>query len=167
MSKLPLRLRVHRALTEAIERVNPDNPDHSFQYDMRDRVFRGRLRYGEGDPIPMISILEAPIPLDVRESRGANPNSTGEWELLVQGFVDDDAHNPTDPAHMLMAEVKVVLAEEKKRDRGGNILGLEGRVVDMAIGQGSVRPPDDISDKAFFWMTLTLRLAERLDDPYF
>lgn len=165
MSKEPFRLRVLKALTVTLEGVNPDN---GYENDMRNAVFRGRVRYGPKDPIPMISILEAPIPLDVIQSRGANPNSSGSWELLIQGFVKDDPKNPSDPAHHLMAEVKAVLALEKLRrnDRQPNMLGLEGRVMEMQIGQGSVRPPDEVSDKAFFWLTLTLRLAETLDKPY-
>lgn len=161
--RMPFRLRVLKALSACLETVNPPN---GYQFDMRGRVFRGRIRYGDNDPIPMISILEAPIPLDVVQSRGANSSSTGVWELLVQGFVPDDSVNPTDPAHHLMAEVKSVLAKEKIRDRGHNMLGLSGRVVEMEIGQGSVRPPDEATDKAFFWLTLSLRIGEDLLDPY-
>ncbi|MEL4071754.1 hypothetical protein WKW50_16540 [Ochrobactrum sp. GPK 3] len=162
----PFRLRVLKALSRLLETINPDvYPD--FRHDMREAVFRGRIKYGADDPLPMLSILEAPIPLDVIQSRGANPNSSGQWELLIQGFVKDDHKNPSDPAHLLMAEVKAVLAAEKLNNNGNNLLNLGGRVVDMQIGQGSVRPPDDVSDKAFFWLTLTLRLAERLDQPYY
>ncbi|MEN3144652.1 hypothetical protein ABDF71_21920 [Ochrobactrum sp. WV_118_8] len=165
MSIDPFRLRVLKALTQTLEEVNLDN---GYAHDMRKAVFRGRVRYGPRDPIPMLSILEAPIPLDVIQSRGANPNSSGPWELLIQGFVKDDPKNPSDPAHHLMAEVKAVLALEKLRrnDREPNIFGLGGRVMEMQIGQGSVRPPDEVSDKAFFWLTLTLRIAETLDKPY-
>lgn len=165
MSKEPFRLRVLKALTVTLEGVNPDN---GYEHDMRKAVFRGRVRYGPKDPLPMLSILEAPIPLDVIQSRGANPNSSGPWELLIQGFVKDDSKNPSDPAHHLMAEVKAVLALEKLRrnDRQPDMFGLGGRVLEMQIGQGSVRPPDEVSDKAFFWLTLTLRIAETLDKPY-
>lgn len=165
MSTDPFRLRVLKALTKTIEGVNPTD---GYEHDMRNKVFRGRMRYGPKDPIPMISILEAPIPLDVILSRGANPNSSGDWELLVQGFVKDDPKNPSDPAHHLMAEVKAVLAMEKSRRNGRqpDMLGMDGRVFEMQIGQGTVRPPDEVSDKAFFWLTLTLRLAETLDKPY-
>ncbi|MBK3745541.1 hypothetical protein G3A39_41000 [Paraburkholderia aspalathi] len=163
MNETPFRLRVLHGLTKVLEGVNPDN---GFQFDMRNSVFRGRVKYGPKDPIPMISILEAPIPLDVLRSKGENPNSTGEWELLIQGFVKDDFVNPSDPAHHLMAEVKAALAAEKRRDNIYNMLGMEGRVVEMYIGQGTVRPPDDATDKAFFWLTLTLKLVEFLTEPY-
>ena len=130
-------------------------------------MFRGRIKYDDGDKLPFASILEAPIPLEVVQSRGDNDKSTGGWELLIQGFVDDDKRHPTDPAHHLMAEVKAVLVKDKRADRAKNMLGMRGRVFEMYIGQGAVRPPDEASDKAFFWLTLTLNMAEDLADPYY
>lgn len=164
----PFRLRVLMALTEVIERIYPDNPDRPFdhEFDLRGRVFRGRNRFGTDDPLPMVSILEAPIPLETLMGQNTNVHNAGPWELLIQGFVEDDKDNPSDPAHRLMAEVKAIIVREKKRDRGNNIFGMGNRVHEILIGQGSVRPPDEASDKAFFWLTLTLRLAENLEDPY-
>lgn len=156
----PFRLRVLKALSAALEEVEFEGGT------MVGKSFRGRVVYGDDDPLPMLSVLEPPIPLDVLFSKGDNTHSTGPWELLVQGFVKDDPQNPTDPAHHLMATTKARLVQEKRRDRGKNILGMEGRVVEMFIGQGSVRPADDISHRAFFWLTLTLRLAENLEDAY-
>ena len=159
----PFRLRVLKALSASLEEVNPTN---GYQHDMRNRVFRGRIIYGPKDPLPMISILEAPIPLETLIARGAQHSSAGPWELLVQGFVKDDFQHPSDPAHHLMAEVKAQLTKEKRRDRGHNALGMSGRVAEMLIGQGSVRPPDEATDKAFFWLTVTLVVGEDLSDPY-
>ena len=65
-----------------------------------------------------------------------------------------------------MAEVKAVLVKNKRAERGNNILGMGGRVVEMTIGQGSVRPSDEASDKGFFWLTLTIRVVENLEEPY-
>lgn len=162
----PFRLRVLKAVTAAIEAVNPTTEGFVYRHDLRGKVKRGRLIYGTDDPVPLVSILEPPIPLDVVRSRGDNPNSTGPWDLLIQGWATDDHDNPTDPAHALMAEVKRALIIEKQRDRGLNILGLGGKVVELNLGQGVVRPPDQVSDKAFFWLFLTLTLAENLKDPY-
>lgn len=170
---VPFRLRVLRALSAVIENVNPTNTfidenglEQPFAYDLRGKVFRGRLKYGAKDPIPMISILEAPIPQEPNVARGENTKSTGPWEILVQGFVDDDPENPTDPAHDLMAAVKYVLVESKRQDRGNNMLGMNNQVFEAHIGQGSVRPPDEVNDRAFFWLVLTLRVAEDLEKPY-
>lgn len=160
---VPFRLRVLKNLTAVIENVNPIN---GFYHDLRGRVFRGRGRFGDDDPVPMVSILEAPIPQEGIETGGAKGGASGLWEILVQGFVEDDRQNPSDPAHHLMAEVKAVLVASKMKDRGHNALDLGGRVVEMFVGQGTVRPPDDPSSEVFFWLTLTLRLGEDLENPY-
>lgn len=156
----PFRLRVLKALTEALEEVE------FLGETMAGKSFRGRLVYGDDEVLPMFSILEPPIPLDVLFSKGDKALSTGLWELLIQGFVPDDHENPTDPAHHLMALTKARLVQEKRRDKGSNILGMKGRVVEMFIGQGSVRPADEVSARAYFWLTLTLRLVENLEDAY-
>jgi hypothetical protein len=162
-TRIPFRLKVLVALTEALRGVNPTN---GYEFDVSESVFRGRIKYGEDDPLPMISILEAPIPADPIETRGQNHMSSGAWELLIQGFVEDDDIHPTDPAQCFMAEVKAALVAEKERDRGNNILGMQGRISEMYIGQGSVRPADEASDKGFFWLTLTLRVVDNLRSPY-
>lgn len=166
----PLRLRILKALTTSLLQITPANgyrldlgPNNKFK---RGKVFRGRLRYGPNDPLPMLSIIEAPIPLDPALTRGENVKSTGAWELLIQGFVDDDFENPTDPGHDFMAQVKHRLVYEKQRDRGHGILGGNLGISEMLIGQGAVRPPEDTTEKAFFWLTLTIRFAENLDKPY-
>lgn len=169
----PFRLRVMKALTATLEGINPTRTftdetgaQKPYDFDMRGKVFRGRLKYGAKDPIPMISILEAPIPQEPNVARGENTKSTGPWEILIQGFVDDDPVNPTDPAHLLMAAVKTVLVEEKRRDRGNNMFNLSNRVFEMHVGQGSVRPSDEVNDRAFFWLVLSLRVSEDLEKPY-
>lgn len=168
----PFRLRVLKGLTGAITKVTPAN---GYKHDLSKSVFRGRSIYGESDPLPMISILEPPIPLEVIMGKADNTKSTGNWELLIQGFIDDDRENPSDPAYHLMGEVKRALVAEKERSRGMNIFGMgpqgdlgpsENRVLDLLIGQGSVRPADEVSAKGYFWLTITLKLAENLRDPY-
>lgn len=156
----PFRLVVLKKLSAVLgEIVYEDTP-------MVDRVFRGRTIFGADYPLPMLSILEPPIPIEVMMRANDNLTSMGKWELLVQGFVPDDHENPTDPAHRLMAVVKARLVQERKRENGRNILGMNGRVTNLSIGQGSVRPPDDVSDKAYFWLVLTLQLVEHLERPY-
>jgi hypothetical protein len=46
------------------------------------------------------------------------------------------------------------------------IFGLGNFVIGMRIGSGVVRPPDEISAKAYFWLTITLDMVEDLADPY-
>lgn len=160
---IPFRLRVLKSVTHVIEGVTPNN---GYHHDLRGKVFRGRVRYDRDDPIPMISILEAPIPEDAAQGTGENVASYGNWELLIQGFVDDDRVNPSDPAHHLMAEVKSVIVKEKLRSYGDDLFGMDNRVRSMSIGQGSVRPSDDPTAEAFFWFKLTLNVVEDLESPY-
>lgn len=159
----PFRLRILKALTEALEEINPDN---GYTHDLRGSVFRGRDIFGEGDPLPMVSILEAVDEKAQLAPPKAGGTQAGPWELLIQGFLDDDLLHPTDPAHRLMAEVKKRLAQEKVRERQRNILGMGGKVADLNISPGVVRPPDEDSAKAYFWLRLTLEVVENLLDPY-
>lgn len=153
-----LRLRVLKALTSAIE----DGNDAV----LKDKVFRGRTVYGETDPTPMVSILEAPIPLDAVKSSNGNPNQTGPWELLIQGWAEDDRKNPTDPVHRLMGEVKKTLVEQRRLQDGFGILGMGKFVTKLQVGQGSCRPADEVSSRAYFWLIVTLTICEKLDDPF-
>lgn len=163
----PLRLEIQKRLSDALKEVTPGN---GYVSDVSASVFRGRLIFGEGDPLPMVSILEAPIPLDQLEPPEDATLSSGRWELVVQGFVADDRQNPTDPAHVLLADVKKRLAVEKKKSLNrlpeDGILGLGRFVTNLYIGSGVVRPPDEISAKAYFWLTISLDLAEDLEEPY-
>jgi hypothetical protein len=155
------RLRVLKAVTTAIQQITPAN---GYQHDLSQAVFRGRTMFGETDPLPMVSILEAPLQPDqlpVPKNAGAN---LGDWELLIQGFVVDDYLNPTDPAHALLAEVKKALAVQMARR--DNILGLGSKVDRLSLGTGTCRPADDISGKAYFWLPLIVRMVEDLDDPF-
>lgn len=165
MATEPLRLRILKKLSSILEGA-------TFEYTgmpsttLAGKVFRGRVVFGNDDPLPMLSILEVPIPLDQVPSPPDSTYSTGRWELLVQGFVEDDPNNPTDPAHWLMAQVKKVLAEERKKNRDFNLFDMGKKVTNFWVGAGVVRPPDEISAKAYFWLNVTLELVEDLADPF-
>lgn len=171
-----LRLRILRALTVLLEGVETlafgiTDVSGSPLSSLAGRVFRGRVIFGEKDPIPMLSILEVPIPLDQIASPPDSSYSSGTWELLIQGFVKDDVDHPTDPAHVLMAAVKKRLAGARRQNRklgqpGYGILGMADFITGMRIGSGVVRPPDEVSAKAYFWLNLSLDIAEDLGDPF-
>lgn len=157
----PFRLRIQRALSELFKTITPDN---GYFHDLSEAVFRGRDKFGEEDPVPMVSILEDP-----REVENESPNESatavrGPYSLIIQGWVQDDPVNPTDPAHWLMRDVKRALAPEiRKRGAPGGILGLgTGKpcIDALKISGGVVRPPDHLSIKAYFWLKLTLVLVE-------
>lgn len=168
----PFRLRVQIAICEALKTITPANGYQSDFSDFEDdagrvqeRVFRGRDLYGDNDPIPMISVIEDPRPLEQLEDIGVR---AGDYRLLVQGFVDDDKDHPTDAGHYVAAEIVKRLTEEK-RDTF-NILGFGGKqpcVLKMTFGSPVVRPPDNvISDVAFCFIPLTLKLAENIEQPF-
>lgn len=168
MATEPLRLRILKKLTTILEGATFEYPysGGTVNTALTGKVFRGRVIFGDSDPLPMLSILEVPIPLDQVPSPPDSPYSTGRWELLVQGFVEDDPENPTDPSHWLMAETKRVLAEERKKNRDFKLFDMGKKVKNMWIGAGVVRPPDEISAKAYFWLNVTLELVEDLADPF-
>lgn len=170
----PLRLEIAKRLSDVLREITPAN---GYVYDFSgaegteaNKVFRGRAVFGDGDPIPMLSILESPIPLDQLPSPVDSGFNAGSWELMIQGFVEDDKQNPTDPAHIAMADVKKRLAVEGKKvaamkDQDGPF-GLLRHVTKITIGTGVVRPPDEISAKAYFWLLIVLDIVEDITDPY-
>ena len=158
----PFRLKVMKALTLALEEIAVAD---GYQHDLAGRVYRGRVMFGERDPIPMLSILEVPLPLDQIVSPRDATASAGGWDLMIQGFVEDDAKNPTDPAHRLLADVKKRLALEKRRVTLGEVFGINA-ISGIRIGPGVVRPPDEVSAKAYFWLGLVIEMVEDLADPY-
>lgn len=166
----PFRLRVLKGLTACLQQITIAN---GYKFDLAQNVFRGRTVYGESDPLPLISILEPPLPIDQLRSPEQSTASSGEWDIMIQGFVKDDPENPTDPAHLLMADVRKALAQERKKRARRNMprifnLDPESKhlVEDVFVGPGVVRPADDISAVAYFWLTITLRLVEDLESPY-
>lgn len=176
----PFRLRVQIALVTSLASISTAD---GYTYDLAGKVFRGRDMYGDSDPLPMVSILEPPLPIDQVISPQLSKSSLGDWDLLVQGFCSDDPENPTDPAHMLLADVKRKLTEEKVRTapdtRGqsdpfgmGRSQIVEGKAIGntvsgLIIGPGVVRPPEAaISNKAYFWLGLTLKITEDTARPF-
>lgn len=167
----PLRLHLLRRLTEELEKITTAN---GYAHDLGDAVFRGRAVFGHDDPLPMVSILEAP---DERVWLEAQPDGSAHgkaWVLLVQGWAEDDSRHPTDPAYVLLADVQRRLAE-LKAEGAANFLGpWQGReigrggspVTEVQIGAGICRPPDELSDKSHFWLTLTLMVVDDLQAPY-
>ena len=177
----PFRLRVLKALTASLKEITPAN---GYQSDLSDftaadglpseRVIRGRDSFGNSDDLPFLSILEDFRPEDQKQGETSGPSGpqgvpgAGEWRLLIQGFVSDDPHHPTDPAYVLAADVIKALVL-LKRERY-NILGLGSVmpcVTKLNFKQPVVRPADgEVSSTSFFFITLTLGLAENLENPF-
>ena len=171
MASEVLRIRILKKLQTVLEGVDCarfaiTDESNAPLADMTGRVARGRLIFGEKDPVPMISILEVPIPLDQIVPPPDSTYSNGTWELLIQGFAKDDPEHPTDPAHVLMAATKQRLAEEKRKNRDFKLFGMGDKVTGLRIGAGVVRPPDEVSAKAYFWLNLSIDVVEDLFDPF-
>lgn len=140
--------------------------------DLSGVVFRGRQRYGAGEPCPMVNLSQAPN-IDI-ENNGAGDGRrrSSNKTYLIQGWVPDDFVNPTDPAHELMAEVKMALSVILDMDSEHYMLKSyhpQGRpmVSNMNVSTGLVRPPESgISDKAYFWLPVNFELVENIADPY-
>lgn len=180
MASDPFRLRVLKALTDTIKAVTISN---GYEIDLGDfvdadtgltqaRVFRGRTMFGDNDPLPMVAILEDPrgqdTPPQPQHTSGA---AVGTMRLLIQGFVQDDKDHPLDPAYIASSQIVKALALQKAPKptfSGPDILGFNGRVQSMTIEQPVHRPADnEISEKAYFVLGVTLSLVEKLDDPFF
>ena len=146
-----------------LETITPAN---GYGHDLSGKVFRGRDIFGYTDPLPMLSILEQIEEEEQRPTPAAGATAAGNWTLNIQGFVADDRDNPTDPAHHLMAEVKQRLIEERIRDHQRDIFGMGKVVTELRLSHGVVRPADEISDKAYFWLRMTLGVVENLNQPY-
>lgn len=164
MADEPLRLRILKAITTCLQEITPDN---GYVYDLSESVFRGRTIFGDGDPLPMVSILEPPVDLDQLRVPDGGDTISGPWNLLIQGFVEDEKDNPTDDAHLLLADVKKRLGLEMRKSRDFDLLGLGKHVTRLQLSPGVVRPPDnEVSSNAYFVLSVTLNVVECLANPY-
>jgi hypothetical protein len=150
-----------------------------YDFDLANRVFRGRRVYGDSDPIPMVSIVEHLNPDIVVNTAGQNSRVREEtWILLVQGWVDSakDAF-PTDEAYQLKANVEKRLFRlvDTNEPGGGDpmypdeyMLGLYGKSISgISIGPGITSGPrEGVSSKAFFYLPVGIGLIMDLSDLF-
>lgn len=170
----PFRLQVLDRLTDLIRTVTPAN---GFFYDLsaEEAVVRGRLFIGDDEPVPMVALNEPPLAIEQIRSAPQNPNSAGDWDILIQGWAKTSLgeNGGTDNAYVLAAEVRQVLASEKKKPSGRpgsgsgpDFLGFGPKILDMRVGAPVVRPPDETSAKACFYLILTLQISEDMTKPF-
>lgn len=184
-TEAPFRLKVLMNMTESFESISRSA---GYNFDMAENVIRGRNRFGPNDPLPLISILEPPVQPDEIPTPNEIGIFAGNWQILVQGFLPDDFKNPTDMGYYLLADVKRILGEERTRyvpnaaqqsDRFRNPFGMgryrEGLdserkanwIESLNFGVGVVRPADEVvSDKAYFWLPVTLKIYEDTLNPF-
>lgn len=164
-----IKLQVLKELTAHLEGITLAN---GYQHDLKGKVFRGRAVLGANEQVPILNILETPSPLDGFFADEQKTRRLDTLVLLVQGWAEDDARNPTDPVYPLLADVQrrlsdiVSLDEGTNRPRWPGVYMLKGLISDMDIGQDAVRPAQEgVSAKAFFYMPIRITLPVNLIDP--
>lgn len=151
------RLRVMRHFTDGIETALPELQSVSF----------GIATYGETDPLPLVSLIEDPREQPATETQVPAKGHLVPWRLLVQGFVEDDAGEPTAPAYNLAGQIMQTVSELAVA--GEDVLSPQrkvNRVEQIKIGAPIVRPPDEFSSKAYCWIPITLDLFETPSQPF-
>jgi hypothetical protein len=161
-----LRLTILKDLTALLQGITLAN---GYQHDLSTSVFRGRMSFSDDTALPCVSILEPLNPDREPLVTDQGMRQKDNWVLLIQGWVEDDHENPTDPAHLLMADVKKRLALAMQTDLShipNPLYMLGGKVVGVYVEPGTVRPADENSVRAFFFLRIVLQVVEHLDDPY-
>jgi len=176
----PTKLTILKALVDGLKTITSAN---GYESDLSDfdpgdgndtaRIYRGRAFFGDGDPIPMISVLEAASETDlINDTLADLPTSEYWWPLILQGWVVDDPLNPTDPVYPLLADVRKYLATQlKARSSDGwrNIFGLHEHTYGLTgirFGSGTVRPANELSAYAGFHLMLELCIVDKADEAY-
>lgn len=181
----PFRLKVLKQMTLSFEQ---NVQGSEFNYSLSGRVFRGINKFGTEVEVPFLSILEPPVAADELPTPDASGHFRGNWNLLLQGFLENDRKNPTDPGYYMLCDVKKRLGMERTRlvegaandgDRFRNPFGMgkhrDGIATDrksnyiegISFGLGVVRPPDEtVSDTAYFWLPVTLKIVEDTLNPF-
>lgn len=164
-----IRLRILEAITQHLQGVTTQN---GYYHDISKSVFRGRAFFGTGDPLPMVSILEGK---GSEFGEFADDNSSKRKDdliIMVQGFVEDDKNNPTDPAYRLLSDVERRLSDIIATDVQGKALypgvyNLRGLITYFRMASPVVRPPEEgLSSKAFFYLPVRVGLAVDLTQPW-
>ena len=168
----PFRLRIQKALSVALRQIHPEN---GFLCDLTEaaRVARGRRYLSADIPLPLVSILEEPFSFEEDLAPVTGQARSEPYELIFQGFVDDDSDNPTDPAHILLADVRqrlVLLKQDEDHPHWMFRMGSEpepgldqykpNTVLGMVFDGGVVRPADEISATAYFWLRVSFDVSE-------
>lgn len=174
------QLKILKALTMHLEGINPSNidpdaltPGEHYDLDLTNKVKRGRTVFGVDQPVPFIAILEKHVPNPTVGVGYERVKRKEDWDLLLQGFVEDDTANPFDPAYDLKGVVEhrlsqiVALTPGDGKPAFPDVYMLGGLITDLTIGQGIVSPPKDgVSAKAFFYMPVRLCVVTDVSNPF-
>lgn len=161
------RLHVLKQLTVFLEGITPAN---DYDHDLSGRVSRGLAFISMETPLPWLNIVESLNPDRNPLEAGPGLEQRDDWVLLIQGWVEtqDEDIYPTDKAHALMADVKRRLSRildpgQPYARNNEHLLG--GAIEGFLCEPGVVRPPDETSSTAYFYLRVVVKLVEHLDDP--
>lgn len=142
---------------------------HGYHFNLAS-VRRDKKNFGKELELPAVAVLENFNPDRVPSEIGGvvGRKQTYDQIYLLNGWVDDSEQTtgdePTDAAHRLMGDVKKALGKLLvPRNQSGFFDGL---ATTLHIEPGVVRPPDEQSEKAYFWMRVRMEVVEMVGDPY-
>ena len=135
------------------------------------RVYRGKRSFGKEIKLPSVAVLENFNPDRLPEEIGGFQTKMHKYDqiYLLNGWTDDtnlpEGEEDGDSAHRLMGDIKLALGKlivpQSMKD------GLfDGLANTLSIEPGVYRPPDEQSEKAYFWLRIRLEVVEKVGDPY-
>lgn len=176
------QLVILQRLTTLLEGITVAN---GYDYDLMGRVFRGKLLFGDNEPVPFVSILESlrpdPNPMEVGSEKMLRSE---DWELLIQGWAKTNQATPTDDLYNLKGALEHRLARMVVTDAQGNPAfpgdyrlgrdgtGSRGGLINSArIGPGVVRPETAqiagaSGGKAALYLPLIVCYTANVSDPW-
>lgn len=157
------QLRILKGLTDHLEGITPAN---GYDFDLTGHVYRGVTRFGADQPLPFVSILESLRPDPRPEEAGVEKLIREEkWELLVQGWVDENRDFPTDTLYQLKAAVEKRMAEIVQE--ASPVYRLGKLITGLRIGPGVVRAATPQAGGAeAFYLPILVHYAINLADPF-
>lgn len=164
------RLKVLKALTELLQGITPTNGFGDL--DLSESVYRGRLVFGVETEPPFVSINESPRP-DFGTFAGGGEARSEIWNVLVQGWMEDDTVNPTDPLYPMLSamEQRLALVVKMQSPNDGRpdkpvdpywymLQGYLGApVASFEISPPVVRSTDQATPKACLYIPLRIGIA--------
>lgn len=161
------RLLLLKAITDYLQSTIKQEDGYNFTLA---KAYRGKKNFGKEVKLPAVVVLENFNPDRVPSEIGGLPvGKTYKYDqiYLINGWADASevgAEEDEDAAHMLMGDVKKALgALFVPRNQSGFFDGL---ATTLSIEPGVVRPPDEQSEKAYFWLRIRLEIVEKVGDPY-
>ena len=139
---------------------------NGYNFDLA-AAYRGKKNFGKEVKLPAIAVLENFNPDRLPETIGGVVGTKHKYDqiYLINGWAEGgDVEQEEDSAHLLMGDVKQALGKLLvPRNQSGFFDGLANT---LSIEPGVVRPPDEQSEKAYFWMRIRLEVVEKVGDPY-